>query len=53
MKVSQLLKDELIEPNLVATEKDAVLEHLVKIATSSIKENSSVDPLTVLQHRHR
>ena len=49
MKVSQLLKDELIEPNLVATEKDAILEHLVKIATTSIKENSSVDPLTVLQ----
>lgn len=49
MKVSQLLKDELIEPNLIATEKDAVLEYLVKIATSAIKATSSVDPQIVLQ----
>lgn len=49
MKVSQLLKDTLIEVNLTATEKDAVLEHLVKMATLSIKEKSTVAPETVLQ----
>ncbi len=49
MKLSQLLKDELIEINLTATEKDAVLEYLVKLATPEIKATSSVDPQVVLQ----
>ncbi len=49
MKVSQLLKEELIVPNLTLTEKDAVLEYLVKIANPAIKENSSVEPQIILQ----
>jgi PTS system nitrogen regulatory IIA component len=49
MKISQLLKEELIEPNLTLTEKDAVLEYLVKLATPYIKEKSTVDIDKVLQ----
>jgi PTS system nitrogen regulatory IIA component len=49
MKISQLLKEEMIEPNLTITEKDAVLEHLVRFASPQIKEKSSVDIETVLQ----
>jgi PTS system nitrogen regulatory IIA component len=49
MKISQLLKDELIEPNLTLTEKNAVLEYLVKLATPYIKEKSTVDVDKVLQ----
>jgi mannitol/fructose-specific phosphotransferase system IIA component (Ntr-type) len=49
MKISQLLKDELIEPNLILSEKNAVLEYLVKLASSSIKEKSTIEPDVVLQ----
>lgn len=49
MKISELLKTELIEPNLTLTEKNAVLEYLVKLATPFIKEKSTVDPDKVLQ----
>jgi PTS system nitrogen regulatory IIA component len=49
MKISQLLKEELIEPNLTLTEKDAALEYLVKLAAPYIQEKSSVAIDKVLQ----
>ena len=49
MKISQLLKEDLIEPNLILTEKDAVLEHLVKLLEPVLKEKSNIETQTVLQ----
>jgi nitrogen PTS system EIIA component len=49
MKISELLKAELIEPNLTLTEKNAVLEYLVKLATPYIKTKSTIDVDKVLQ----
>jgi len=49
MKISQLLKEELIEPNLTLTEKDAILEYLVNLAAPAIKAKSAIELDTVLQ----
>jgi mannitol/fructose-specific phosphotransferase system IIA component (Ntr-type) len=49
MKISELLKENLIEPNLTLTEKDAVLEHLVKLLEPVLKQKSTVDSQIVLQ----
>jgi PTS system nitrogen regulatory IIA component len=48
VKISSYLKPELIEPNLPATEKDAVLEQLVRLAMPGLKEECAVEGQLVL-----
>lgn len=48
MRISRLLREEMIEPNLVLTDKDQVLEHLVKMTMPCLKAECTTDAELVL-----
>jgi PTS system nitrogen regulatory IIA component len=48
MKISRLLTEALIETDLKATEKDAVLERLVELAAGCVKADCQADSAQVL-----
>jgi mannitol/fructose-specific phosphotransferase system IIA component (Ntr-type) len=54
MKISRLLRSELIEPNLTLADKDRVLEYLVRLAMPCLKGECEADAeriLTALRER--
>lgn len=48
MKISKLLSEALIEPNLVAADKTSVLERLVDLAAACVKADCQADKPQVL-----
>jgi len=48
MKISKLLAEALIEPDLAPTGKDAVLERLVELAAACVKADCQADSAQVL-----
>ena len=48
MRLSKFLRAELIEPDLILTEKDEVLEHLVQLAMPCIKTECAAEGTQVL-----